>query len=212
MEMEECPESELPAYLRRLKEEGYALVGLEQTVTSKTLGKVEFPEKMALVLGKEKEGIPAKIIQMLDLCIEIPQFGIIRSLNVHVSGSILIWEYISLIVFLHCIALHCFVFLNFANKTALGQREIELCCLLETFGIPVFGPFTLVLRFIQIYSLTNVKAYSSSVFIHRCRKIQESVQNALLPRIKTIHDCSSTPRLYCLSLLVLEGYVLYLSG
>ena len=104
MEMEECPESELPAYLRRLKEEGYALVGLEQTVTSKTLGKVEFPEKMALVLGKEKEGIPAKIIQMLDLCIEIPQFGIIRSLNVHVSGSILIWEYISLIVFLHCIA------------------------------------------------------------------------------------------------------------
>ena len=100
--MEECPESELPGYLRRLKEEGHALVGLEQTVTSKALGKVEFPEKMALVLGKEKEGIPAKIIQMLDLCIEIPQFGIIRSLNVHVSGSILIWEYISLICFFVC--------------------------------------------------------------------------------------------------------------
>lgn len=32
---------------------------------------------------------------MLDLCIEIPQYGIIRSLNVHVSGSILLWEYIS---------------------------------------------------------------------------------------------------------------------
>ena len=27
---------------------------------------------------------------------EIPQYGIIRSLNVHVSGSILLWEYISL--------------------------------------------------------------------------------------------------------------------
>ena len=93
--MEECPESELPAYLRGLKEEGYALVGLEQTVTSQMLGRVEFPEKVALVLGKEKEGIPARIIQMLDLCVEIPQFGIIRSLNVHVSGSILIWEYIS---------------------------------------------------------------------------------------------------------------------
>jgi len=33
---------------------------------------------------------------MLDVCIEIPQLGIIRSLNVHVSGSILLWEYISL--------------------------------------------------------------------------------------------------------------------
>lgn len=32
---------------------------------------------------------------MLDVCIEIPQLGIIRSLNVHVSGSILLWEYIS---------------------------------------------------------------------------------------------------------------------
>ena len=32
---------------------------------------------------------------MLDLCIEIPQYGVIRSLNVHVSGSILLWEYIS---------------------------------------------------------------------------------------------------------------------
>ena len=29
---------------------------------------------------------------------EIPQYGIIRSLNVHVSGSILLWEYISLSV------------------------------------------------------------------------------------------------------------------
>ena len=33
---------------------------------------------------------------MLDVCIEIPQLGIIRSLKVHVSGSILLWEYISL--------------------------------------------------------------------------------------------------------------------
>ena len=30
---------------------------------------------------------------MLEDCVEIPQFGIVRSLNVHVSGSILLWEY-----------------------------------------------------------------------------------------------------------------------
>lgn len=36
---------------------------------------------------------------MVDTCIEIPQLGIIRSLNVHVSGSLLIWEYISFMVF-----------------------------------------------------------------------------------------------------------------
>ena len=41
----------------------------------------------------EREGIPAGVIALLDDCIEIPQFGTIRSLNVHVSASLLIWEY-----------------------------------------------------------------------------------------------------------------------
>lgn len=46
-----------------------------------------------LVLGREKEGIPVDIIHILDACIEIPQFGVVRSLNVHVSGAIALWEY-----------------------------------------------------------------------------------------------------------------------
>lgn len=33
------------------------------------------------------------IIITQDICVEIPQLGIIRSLNVHVSGAICIWEY-----------------------------------------------------------------------------------------------------------------------
>lgn len=42
---------------------------------------------------KEREGIPPELLQQLDVCVEIPQQGIIRSLNVHVSGALLIWEY-----------------------------------------------------------------------------------------------------------------------
>jgi tRNA G18 (ribose-2'-O)-methylase SpoU len=44
-----------------------------------------------LVLGREKEGIPVNLIQVLDACMEIPQLGVIRSLNV--SGAIAVWEY-----------------------------------------------------------------------------------------------------------------------
>lgn len=33
------------------------------------------------------------IIHILDACIEIPQLGVVRSLNVHVSGAIALWEY-----------------------------------------------------------------------------------------------------------------------
>jgi tRNA G18 (ribose-2'-O)-methylase SpoU len=46
-----------------------------------------------LVLGAEREGIPAELLVLLDGCVEIPQLGLIRSLNVHVSGAIALYEY-----------------------------------------------------------------------------------------------------------------------
>ena len=46
-----------------------------------------------MLLGKEKDGIPQEYYSILDYCIEIPQFGVIRSLNVHVSGALCLWEY-----------------------------------------------------------------------------------------------------------------------
>ena len=44
-------------------------------------------------MGAEKEGIPVDVLQLLDDCIEIPQLGVIRSLNVHVSAAIVMYEY-----------------------------------------------------------------------------------------------------------------------
>lgn len=41
----------------------------------------------------EREGIPVELIHLLDDCVEIPQFGVVRSLNVHVSGALVMWEY-----------------------------------------------------------------------------------------------------------------------
>ena len=54
----------------------------------------EFPHRpTVLLLGKEKEGIPVEFLQAVDKCVEIPQLGIIRSLNVHVTGALAIWEF-----------------------------------------------------------------------------------------------------------------------
>ena len=94
--------------MRQCKDKGYHIVGLEQTSSSESLLEYQFPPAATflpdgidnkniggtvLLLGKEKEGIPIEYLQMVDQCIEIPQYGIIRSLNVHVSGAIAIWEY-----------------------------------------------------------------------------------------------------------------------
>ncbi|XP_053567073.1 probable methyltransferase TARBP1 [Bombina bombina] len=84
---------QLLEYLQLKKTEGYTIIGVEQTAKSSDLAEYSFPEKSLLLLGNEREGIPANLIQHLDVCVEIPQQGIIRSLNVHVSGAVLIWEY-----------------------------------------------------------------------------------------------------------------------
>ncbi|KAH8739561.1 tRNA (Gm18) ribose methylase [Cryptosporidium ryanae] len=80
-------------YIQIKRLEGYVIYGLEQTCSSIPLKGFEFPSKSILILGKEKEGIPSDIVSIVDHCIEIPQFGMIRSLNVHVSASIFIHEY-----------------------------------------------------------------------------------------------------------------------
>uniref|UniRef100_A0A8V0XVE4 tRNA (guanosine(18)-2'-O)-methyltransferase TARBP1 n=1 Tax=Gallus gallus TaxID=9031 RepID=A0A8V0XVE4_CHICK len=89
----EVKPSQLVDYLQQKKTEGYTAIGVEQTAKSYDLTEYCFPEKSLLLLGNEHEGIPANLIHHLDVCVEIPQQGIIRSLNVHVSGALLIWEY-----------------------------------------------------------------------------------------------------------------------
>ena len=89
----EVKEAVLIPWLAKKQSEGYTLVGLEQTAGSTCLPSYKFPSKTVLVLGKEKEGIPPEIIAMLDATVEIPQLGVIRSLNVHVSGAIAMYEY-----------------------------------------------------------------------------------------------------------------------
>ena len=83
----------LPQWLGEQKSQGYTLLGLEQTAEAVQLPGYEFPKKTVLLLGREREGIPADLIALLDQALEIPQLGVIRSLNAHVSASIALYEY-----------------------------------------------------------------------------------------------------------------------
>ncbi|XP_055694244.1 uncharacterized protein LOC129796385 [Lutzomyia longipalpis] len=91
--LEEVKKWQIIAYCTEMKRQGYTIVGAEQTAKSVVLSEVAFPEKTLLVLGHEKEGLPADIISFLDIAVEIPQLGRLRSLNVHVTGSIFIYQY-----------------------------------------------------------------------------------------------------------------------
>mmetsp|Transcript_46698 Transcript_46698/g.56527 ORF Transcript_46698/g.56527 Transcript_46698/m.56527 type:complete len:223 (+) Transcript_46698:2143-2811(+) len=93
LEVEECKEEDLLPWLMKRKQENYNIVGLEQTSSSVSLSNFQFQDRTVLLLGKEKEGIPVELLKVVDECLEVPQFGIIRSLNVHVTGAIATWEY-----------------------------------------------------------------------------------------------------------------------
>ena len=90
--IEQVRDKDLPGYLQEQRLAGYRLVGVEQTHNSQSLFDYVFPSKFVLLLGREREGIPVELLSLLDDSVEIPQFGMIRSLNVHVSGAILLYE------------------------------------------------------------------------------------------------------------------------
>ena len=89
----EVPPDKLRGWLEKQRLRGRRLVGLEQTAESVSLSDFTFAPGTVLLLGTEKTGIPLEILQMLDATVEIPQLGIIRSLNAHVSGAIALYEY-----------------------------------------------------------------------------------------------------------------------
>jgi tRNA guanosine-2'-O-methyltransferase len=89
------PVAEISAWMAGKKSEGWTVVGIEQTDRSVLLGdeSAGLPAKTILVLGSEREGMPAAVLGECDLLVEIPQVGVTRSLNVQVAAAIVLFEY-----------------------------------------------------------------------------------------------------------------------
>lgn len=79
---------------QRLKDEGYAVMLVEQIDESIMLNDLHFTDfgKVALVVGNEVFGVDDRLLPICDAAIEIPQFGTKHSLNVTIAAGIVIWE------------------------------------------------------------------------------------------------------------------------
>lgn len=80
--------------LRKLREEGYELVAVEQIDGAALLenDSVSSDGKYAYVFGNEVEGVGQAAVDMCDRAVEIPQMGTKHSLNVAVSGGAVLWH------------------------------------------------------------------------------------------------------------------------
>jgi tRNA G18 (ribose-2'-O)-methylase SpoU len=79
--------------LRKLKGEGYRLVGLEQTTNSHDLNSYQFAARTVLVVGNERLGLNEEILTLLDDVVEIPVYGLPHSFNVSSATAMALYEY-----------------------------------------------------------------------------------------------------------------------
>ena len=80
----------------KLKKEGYQILAVEQAVESKPLENFPFSklDRYALIFGNEVTGVSQPVMDVVDHCLEIPQFGTKHSLNISVSIGVVLWEFI----------------------------------------------------------------------------------------------------------------------
>ena len=83
----------LPPVLKKLRGEGFQLVGLEQTARSHPLYTFHFDRRTVLVIGNERLGIEEEVLGLLDQVVEIPVYGLPYSHNVATAAAMALYEY-----------------------------------------------------------------------------------------------------------------------
>jgi len=92
-ELEVSIHRSLSPVLRKLRSNDYRLVGLEQTTNSTSMHNYAFERRTVLVVGNERTGLTADILEMLDDVVEIPVYGLPHSFNVATAASMALYEY-----------------------------------------------------------------------------------------------------------------------
>lgn len=80
------------AVLEVLRRDGYKIAALEQAATSISLSNFKVSGKIALIVGREVEGIETEIQKAADYILEIPMHGQKESFNVAVAAAIALYH------------------------------------------------------------------------------------------------------------------------
>lgn len=83
------------ACIGELRAAGYRVLAVEQVEGAAMLDEVpvEAGGKYALVFGNEVDGVSQEAVDCCHGAVEIPQLGTKHSLNVAVSGGVVLWEF-----------------------------------------------------------------------------------------------------------------------
>ncbi len=71
---------------------GIQIIAIEQSSKSVPYDKVQYSFPVALVVGHETTGVSKEVLKIADQIVEIPMWGVNKSLNVMVSLGIVLYE------------------------------------------------------------------------------------------------------------------------
>lgn len=80
--------------LNSLKQNNFSVYAIEQAEPRVYLQHFipSKDKKMAFIFGNEVKGVDAALMDLVDGCIEIPQYGTKHSLNISVSIGVVLWD------------------------------------------------------------------------------------------------------------------------
>lgn len=78
--------------IRKLKNDGWRIIALEQAVNSRPLRELSLSGRVALLLGEEVKGLPQALLDQADTIAEIRMRGRKESLNVAVAAGIALYQ------------------------------------------------------------------------------------------------------------------------
>lgn len=84
-------EPDIVELITKLRNNNFTIVGLEQDSRSIPLSDYDAPDKIALLIGREVEGIAQDLREMCNVLVEIPQSGQKESLNVVQATAIALY-------------------------------------------------------------------------------------------------------------------------
>lgn len=80
------------ALLQQLQADGFAVMAVEQTPASISLPHYNPPQKIALLVGREVEGVELEVLAACDGALEIPMFGRKESFNVVQAAAMALYQ------------------------------------------------------------------------------------------------------------------------
>jgi tRNA G18 (ribose-2'-O)-methylase SpoU len=82
---------DLAKLVKKLRRQGFNIIGLEKSNSSSDIKKAKFEFPLALIVGNEVDGLDEKTIKLCDQVVHIPMKGKKESLNVSVAAGIALY-------------------------------------------------------------------------------------------------------------------------